>query len=125
MSMRSAYWRIDNRNWGKQLDGVLFWMVWIFPIGVVLALLTILNTATIFFSLGMSGAIDALSESIFLLIFCIPVTFNITRIKYSLNFKNSMWWKNTGIRLSEMLSNKGLYGEYIATIYAEEHLKTN
>lgn len=100
-------------------------MVWIFPIGVVLALLTILNTATIFFSLGMAGAIDALSESIFLLIFCIPVTFNITRINYSLNFKNSTWWKNTGIRPSEMLSDKGLYGEYIATIYAEEHLKTN
>lgn len=125
MSMRSAYWRIDNRNWGKQLDGVLFWIVWIFPIGVVLALLNILNTATTFFALGVVGVIGELFKSFFLLVFCVPITFNITRMKYSLNFKNSTWWKNTGIRPSEMLSDKGLYGEYIATIYAEEHLKTN
>ena len=125
MSMRSAYWRIDRRNWGKQLDGVLFWFVWIFPIGVVLALLNILNTAMTFFSLGVAGVINELYKSIFLLVFCVPVTFNITRMKYTLNFKNSTWWKNTGIKPSEMLSDKGLYGEYIATIYAEEHLKTN
>lgn len=125
MSMRSAYWRIDSRNWGKQLDGVLFWIVWIFPVGVVLALFNILNTATTFFALGVAGVIGELFKSFFLLVFCVPVTFNIKRMKYNINFKNSTWWNNTGIKPSEMLSDKGVYGEYIATIYAEEHLKVN
>ena len=125
MSMRSAYWRIDSRNWGKQLDGVLFWIVWIFPVGVVLALFNILNAATTFFALGVAGVIVELFKSFFLLVFCVPVTFNIKRMKYNINFKNSTWWNNTGIKPSEMLSDKGVYGEYIATIYAEEHLKVN
>lgn len=93
ISMRSAYWRIDSRNWGKQLDGVLFWIVWIFPLGVVLALLNILNTATTFFALGVAGVIGELFKSIFLLVFCVPVTFNIKRMKYSIHFKETHTYK--------------------------------
>ena len=39
------------------------------------------------------------------------------------HIKKSSWYRNTGIRPSEVTRNVGIYGEYIATMCAEENLK--
>lgn len=53
------------------------------------------------------------------------VGFNADRLRYAIQFKNSAYYKNTGIRPSEIVQDKGLYGEYIGTMAAEKCLETN
>ncbi|MCR5006755.1 MAG: NERD domain-containing protein [Clostridiales bacterium] len=44
------------------------------------------------------------------------------KLKRSLHFTKSAWWKNTGIHPVEIIQDAGLYGEYIATMRVEEEL---
>jgi len=54
-----------------------------------LALFNILDAVTIFATLGAVGVVNELSISVYVLVFCVPVTFDLKRLKYSIHFKKS------------------------------------
>lgn len=51
------------------------------------------------------------------------IIFNPKNLKRSFNYKKSIFYRNTGITPKEVLKDKGLYGEYIATCAEEEVFK--
>lgn len=51
------------------------------------------------------------------------IIFNPKRLKRSFNYKKSVFYRNTGITPKEVVKDKGLYGEYIATCAEEEVFK--
>ncbi len=53
------------------------------------------------------------------------IVLNPKRTIYALHYKESTWYRNTGIRPSEVTADQGLYGEYIATMCAEQNLTAN
>ncbi len=53
------------------------------------------------------------------------VLLNPKRLKRSLRYKESAFFKNTGIRPKEVVKDKGLCGEYLATCVEEEAFKAN
>ena len=100
LSFRSKYWRVDHKartdQWSKETQ----WLFWgIFILCVWLCTLS-------------------LKCAVLLLFFFDPHYFY-----YAISYKKSSWYRNTGIRPSEVTRNVGIYGEYIATMCAEENLK--
>lgn len=57
------------------------------------------------------------------MLICSPIIFNKERLKYNLHFKKTAWWENTGITPRQIIKDRGLYGEYIATMAAELNMK--
>ena len=100
LSFRSKYWRVDHKartdQWSKETQW-LFWGIFIFCVWLCTL---------------------SLKCAVLLLFFFDPHYFY-----YAISYKKSSWYRNTGIRPSEVTRNVGIYGEYIATMCAEENLK--
>lgn len=58
-----------------------------------------------------------------LLIALMAIYYDPARTRRALTFSSSSWWKNTHILPSAVAEDKGLYGEYMATLAAEENMK--
>lgn len=144
MSLRSYFWRVDGRQVMKKIGGDLvsdciYIISVLFSYGMpVIILLLAYQTVRSLVLTPISAITGAYASSVsfgsdlFTLIFAIvlfllisPLVLNKERFKYNLHFKESAWWKNTGIRPSRIKKDKGLYGEYIATMAAEQCLKNN
>ena len=145
MSLRSFFWRADGRQGmnGLRTGGDITSALWIISglicyglpiiflygiIGFVQMLLMkplALINPILASSAGMQpGAyLGILAMSAFLFLLCSPVVVNKDRLFYNLKFKDSAWWRNTGITPREISKDKGLYGEYIATMAAELNMK--
>ena len=128
LSARNWFWRVD----GKQAIGRGFFY-YIFAIGLFVQAISIvisipgfvirLVIGLVTFSFGkvISSYISFLIyQAIVFLIFFKPA-----RIKDSIRYKTSVWYQNTGIMPSEVVSDVGVYGEYIATLAAQKCLETN
>jgi len=124
LSFRGFFWRVDGRHATNQ-RGADFWIkliIWLIQIYAVFYVITfpfsvfgiLINVITFRFS-------AALSSAIYLFAFLF-IVYNPRRLIYNLQFKKSAWWKNTGITPNEVRKDKGLYGEYIATMCAEQNL---
>lgn len=150
LSLRGVFWRIDGRQASTKFARYGTWGIWISIIlcllgyfgwipflmyGVIYPILGIADCIKLIFTLHLLQAVKELLLYIFSFVFFtlafrfiyIPICTDSVRFKYNLHFKDSAWWKNTGITPSEIRKDKskGLYGEYIATISAEQNLKTN
>lgn len=121
MSMRSFFWKIDGRQGLKQLgkesgNNILalafYFMALIIAYGPIFCVVA--GVLTLKFYVVIPGLIYMVLLS--------PVVFNFPRLKYNLKFTQSAWWKNTGVRPSQIKKDRGLYGEYIATMAAEQSL---
>ena len=44
-------------------------------------------------------------------------TYNMRKLIYVLGYKSSVWYKNTAYMPSQVVADKGIYGEFIATYY--------
>lgn len=145
MSLRSFFWRADGRQGmrslrnGGDVTGVL-WLISLlisyglpimFLYGIIssvqallmkpLALTNPILAASAGAQPGAYLGISAMSAFLFLL--CSPALVNKDRLFYNLKFKKSAWWRNTGITPQEISKDKGLYGEYIATMAAELNMQ--
>ena len=144
MSLRSYFWRVDGRQVMKKIGGDLvsdciYIISALFSYGMPLIILLLayqtvrsLVLTPISAITGAYASSVSFGSDLFTLIFAIvlflmisPLVLNKERFKYNLHFKESAWWKNTGIRPSRIKKDKGLYGEYIATMAAEQCLKNN
>lgn len=145
MSLRSFFWRADGRqgmnglrNGGDITSGlwiisglICYGLPIIFLYGIIgfvqmllmkpLALINPILASSAGMQPGAYLGISAMSAFLFLL--CSPVVVNKDRLFYNLKFKDSAWWHNTGITPREISKDKGLYGEYIATMAAELNMK--
>lgn len=70
------------------------------------------------------------SNKLYLILFIIVLVDRIIkcdfeRLKYNLNYKDTEWYKNTHYSPMQVLSDKGVIGEYIATYYARYMLDKN
>ena len=149
LSLRDCFWQIDGRQMSKKLlksnnfiglsGGIMMYMIgylgWL-PLCMMLVLTPfgcIASAIGHIFSLEIFAAIKMLLVGVFGTIFVaalivlwyIPMVTDWDKLQYNLNFTKSAWWKNTGIRPSEIKKDKGIYGEYIATMAAEQCLKKN
>lgn len=136
MSDRWALFKMSLRNWFWSIDGVdgfkhmglwfkffcvLFLLMSIE--GVILMPIRIISSLVRFATLG--DIFKYVIREIFTIILCFGIAFNPERLKMSFNYKKSAYYKNTKKRPSEIIRDKGLYGEYIATMSAEKCLQTN
>lgn len=124
MSMRSFFWKIDGRHGLKQLGKasgndsfalVFYCMALIIAYGPVFCLFGGILTLKFYMVIPCLIYMAVLS----------PVVFNFSRLKYNLKFTQSAWWKNTGLRPSQIKKDRGLYGEYIASMAAEQSLENS
>lgn len=53
----------------------------------------------------------------------VPFLFDKQKAQYNDEFTKRAWWHNTGIAPSEIVKDKGTYGEYIATMVAEQNME--
>ncbi len=121
MSMRSFFWKIDGRQGLKQLGKesensaiamAFYFMALIIAYGPMVCLIG--GVLTLHFYM--------IPFSLIYMVLLSPVVFNFPRLKYNLKFTQSAWWQNTGVRPSQIKKDRGLYGEYIATMAAEQSL---
>lgn len=145
MSMRSYFWRVDNRQGMNTLNrrNEFTGAAWIlsmligyglpvmFIFGVISFVQALLLTPLrwIIPSMNMNLAmhpgsyIGIIFMSAFLFLICSPMVFNKERLNYNLHFAQSAWWHNTGIAPRQIIKDRGLYGEYISTMAAEQNMK--
>lgn len=145
MSMRSFFWRVDGRQamasfrTYNTIDLAVWFMsimigyglpvMFLFGvIGFVQALLLtplrlIIPSMNTSMAAQPAAYVSIIVMSAFLFLICSPIVFNGNRMKYNLHFKNSAWWHNTGILPCQIVKDRGLYGEYIATMAAELNMK--
>ena len=142
LSLRDYFWRVDGRQTMNRIRGgdymnaaYLFGMFIAYglPICVLFCgvnliksvLLAPLRLLGILPAVTASGLGSSFLLALFLFAVFSPVTLNFDRAKYNLRFKTSNWWKNTGITPSQIKRDKGLYGEYIATMATEKCLENS
>lgn len=143
MSLRSFFWRVDGRQMVTRMGndflslcfvGVALMFSYLIPILILWTLVTIVKSIVSIPLSVITGNEAAgmlpiyILQLVMLIIFYIivsPLVLNKDRAKYNLHFKQSTWWKNTGISPSKIKKDKGLYGEYIATMVAEQCLERN
>lgn len=53
------------------------------------------------------------------------MTYNVRKLLYVLNYRSSEWYKNTEYLPSEVIADKGVYGEYIANFYVQDWYHKN
>ena len=145
MSMRSYFWRVDGRHAMASLRtrNLIDLLVWFYSvalsyglplmfmfgvIGFIQALLLtpfrwIIPAMNMGYATQPSAYFGIIFGSVFLFLICSPIVFNRNRMKYNLHFKDSAWWNNTGILPRQIIKDRGLYGEYIATMAAELNMK--
>lgn len=145
MSMRSYFWRVDGRHAMASLrtSNLIDLLVWFYSvalsyglplmfvfgvIGFIQALLLtplrwIIPAMNMSYATQPSAYFGIIFGSAFIFLICSPIVFNTKRMKYNLHFKDSAWWNNTGILPRQIIKDRGLYGEYIATMAAEENMK--
>ena len=145
MSMRSYFWRVDGRHAmasfrNYNIFDLAIWYISVlicyglpvmFIIGVVsfvqALLLAPLRAIIPSMSRGLAtqpgSYVSIILMSAFLFLICSPMVFNRERMRYNLHFKDSAWWNNTGILPRQIAKDRGLYGEYIATMAAEQNMK--
>lgn len=80
---------------------------------------------------GVSGA-DNLEQHLLRLFFplilvvvAILATYDIRKLFYVLHYKSSAWFQNTAYLPSEVMADKGVYGEFFATYYILERYRKN
>lgn len=137
MSMRSFFWDIDGNATFKNL-GFLFKFFIFFAVGacfvdswfgIIGNIIPSLRGPFAYYSntFGPANTFSNRLSNIFMHLIILAIghviLFNFDKLKYNLNFKNSTFYKNTECTPSEIISDKGLYGEYIATISAEKLMK--
>ena len=143
MSLRSFFWRVDGRQMVTRMGndflslcivGVALMFSYLIPILILWTLVTIAKSIVSIPLSVITGNEAAgmlpiyILQLVMLIVFYIivsPLVLNKDRAKYNLHFKQSTWWKNTGISPSKIKKDKGLYGEYIATMVAEQCLERN
>ena len=145
MSMRSYFWRVDGRHamasfrTYNTIDQAIWFMSimicyglpLIFAFGLVSAVQGILLTPLRWIIPALranhvsnpSSYVGLIFSSITLMLMVSPIVFNKERLFYNLHFTRSAWWNNTGILPRQIIQDRGLYGEYIATMAAEQNMK--
>lgn len=124
MSMRSFFWKIDGRQGMKTLgkqSGDSALLTAFYFIALIIAY------GPLFLIIGGIAMLKfyMVPVGLLYLVLLSPVVFNLSRLKYNLTYTKSAWWQNTGIRPSQVKKDRGLYGEYIATMAAEQCLANN
>lgn len=128
LSMRSFFWRVDGNaliNYYKLSTKIVAWVI----IGVVMAFavqtIVLLPFAIIQMLVkdGFFAAVSGTGKIFLRLIVFVLCFFNIERLRYCLRYKKTAWFQNTGFLPSQVASDVGLYGEFIATMCAEQHLE--
>ena len=121
LSLRSFFWTIDGNTKSRELRYRSFW-VWIlawgmivelllYAVGIPISMLLNIMHPKIFFA----GILSSLN-----MMFILSVVFlNFRRARYNIKYLKSAWYRNTGILPSEVISDKGVYGEYYATVCEE------
>lgn len=145
MSMRSFFWRVDGRHamarfrtynifdqaiWFMSIM-ICYGLPLIFAFGLVSAVQGILLTPLRWiipalranYASNPSSYVGLIFSSITLMLMVSPIVFNKERLFYNLHFTRSAWWNNTGIFPRQIVKDRGLYGEYIATMAAELNMK--
>lgn len=147
LSLRDIFWQIDGRQMSKKLlksnnflglaGGIMMCMIgylgWL-PLCIGLVMTPVASFASVIghiFALEIFAAIKMLLVGVFgtifvaavLVLWYIPMVTDWDRLQYNLHFTKTAWWKNTGIRPSEIKKDKGIYGEYISTMAVEQCLK--
>lgn len=124
MSMRSFFWKIDGRQGmktlGRESDGSALLTAFYF-----MALLIAYGPLVVIIGGILTLKFYMVPMGVLYLVLLSPVVFNLPRLKYNLAYTKSAWWRNTGLRPSQVKKDRGLYGEYIATMAAEQCLKNN
>ena len=145
MSMRSYFWRVDGRHamasfrsYNTIDQAIWFMSIMIgyglpvmFIFGMISFVQALLMTPLRWIVPSMNrnmamhpgSYVSIILMSAFLFLICSPMVFNKDRMKYNLHFKDSAWWNNTGILPRQIIKDRGLYGEYIATMAAERNMK--
>ena len=145
MSMRSYIWRVDGshamasfRTYNTIDQAIRFMSIMIcyglpliFAFGLVSAVQGILLTPLRWIIPALranhaskpSSYVGLIFSSITLMLMVSPIVFNKERLFYNLHFTRSAWWNNTGILPRQIIQDRGLYGEYIATMAAEQNMK--
>lgn len=72
---------------------------------------------------GLFAAISGTGKIVLQLAVFTLCFFNIERMRYCLRYKETAWFQNTGFLPSQVASDVGLYGEFIATMCAEQYLE--
>ncbi len=145
MSMRSYFWRVDGRHamasfrtynifdqaiWFMSIM-ICYGLPLIFAFGLVSAVQGILLTPLRWIIPALranhasnpSSYVGLIFSSITLMLMVSPIVFNKERLFYNLHFTRSAWWNNTGILPRQIVKDRGLYGEYIATMAAERNME--
>lgn len=149
LSLRDCFWQIDGRQMATKLlksrntlsvaGGIMMYMIgylgWIplcmslvsMPFACIASAIGHVFSLEIFAAIKMLlvGVSGTIFMAVLLVLWYIPMVTNWDKLQYNLHFTKSAWWKNTGIRPSEIKKDKGIYGEYIATMAAEQCLKKN
>ncbi|MBR5534203.1 MAG: NERD domain-containing protein [Ruminiclostridium sp.] len=145
MSLRNFFWQVDNRQAmnGMRQGGIGSLCIWFLSLAMGYGLplfflfglisfvqsLLMLPLTWLMPQLAMNPAthpgtsFSIMAMSAFLFLICSPIVFNRPRLKYNRRFRSSAWWQNTGISPREIIKDKGLFGEYCATMAAETNLK--
>lgn len=128
MSLRRYFWQVDGRQGSETFrnNSPISSAIWILSmlvayLPVILALYVVTSLPGIL--LGNVLMALPLIPALIYVVICYFIAFNRDKVKYNLHFTKSTWWLNTGVRPSEIKKDRGLYGEYIATVMAEECLK--
>ncbi len=128
MSLRRYFWQVDGRQGVEAFrsSDTINFAIWF--VSKMIAYLPVLLTLYAVMALeGLLSGNTIMAMSLIgylpLLVVCYFIAFNHTKVKYNIRFTKSAWWLNTGVRPSEIKKDRGLYGEYIATMMAEECLK--
>lgn len=149
LSLRDCFWQIDGRQMSKQLlnsrntiavsGGIMMYMIgylgWLplcmmlvfVPLSCIGAAIANIFTLKIFDAVGilLIGVLGTIFVSAVFVFWYIPMVTDWDKLQYNLHFTKSAWWKNTGIRPSEIKKDKGIYGEYISTMAAEQCLNNS
>ena len=140
LSLRNFFWQVDGRQGVNKVRSFsalyLFTMFVVYglPCSVIFGLVSMVQsllTLPFISSMGGSAAmmpgasIGITLMGTFLFLVCSPLVCNFDRLKYNLRFTSSAWWRNTGIRPSVIAKSRDVYGEYIATLVAEQNLQNN
>ena len=123
-SLRSFFWKVDGEQgikdfpWAYPIFGILailaLWAIW----GIIIYFPQVFFTDYTMESWIGRVKIDGSISLLILLCF-----FNIRRIRSCILFRNSAWWKNTGISPTRIVKDKGLYGEFLSTMAVEDNLR--
>ena len=124
-SLRNFFWRVDGEaliketGWGVIVVAVILTLL---ELGIVWDIVSrviriLLFDTTIFDLLDVLVSEGPLALVIFL------IFFNVRRLRYCFLLSRSVWWKNTGIPPSEIIKDKGIYGEFLSTMAVEDNLR--